>query len=242
MTVLDYISAAMRKIGAIGQGETPTAEEGVNGMQALNAMIDSWSAQRLMIPHVARRVFSLTNASSYTIGPIGADFAAPRPVAIERAGILTTNNGALPIEYPIDVLDFRQWADVDLKTLRTGAGADAIEAIYYDNTYPKGTIYPWPINTVAAGAQIVLYSWEPILTAFTAIATAIDMPPGYQEAIIYNLAARIADEYGQPVSQAVATLAQVSFDKLRMSNVPRIRLNYGGKTPPMYNIYSDSIR
>lgn len=230
----------MRKIGVIGQGEVPTAEEGVNGMAALNAMLDAWSVQRLMVPHVTRRLFNLTTAPSYTIGPSGATFISPRPESIERAG-LVDYSGSLPVEYPLDVLDYRDWADVDLKTL---AGSPAgMEAIYYDNSYPNGTIYVWPVNTVALGSQLALYSWEPIASAFTSLAASIDFQPGYQEAIIYNLAVRIADEYGVPVSQSVATMAQITLANVKSANVPRLRLRYSKfGAPPMYNVYSDDVR
>lgn len=41
-SALDHIKAALRQIGAIASGETPSAEQGRDGLAALNAMLEQW--------------------------------------------------------------------------------------------------------------------------------------------------------------------------------------------------------
>lgn len=49
-TVQDLIKSTLRLIGAIGQGEDPTAKELEDAREALNLMLDSWQAQGYIAP------------------------------------------------------------------------------------------------------------------------------------------------------------------------------------------------
>jgi len=41
-TALDLVTQAMKSIGVLEQGETPSGAEGVDGLAALNQMLSSW--------------------------------------------------------------------------------------------------------------------------------------------------------------------------------------------------------
>ena len=47
-TPLDIITRAMKDIGAIASGETPTPQEAQDGFDMLNDMIDQWSNESQM--------------------------------------------------------------------------------------------------------------------------------------------------------------------------------------------------
>ena len=49
MTARDIIIQAQRKLGVETVQKTPTAKEISDGLEALNSMISSWSADRLLI-------------------------------------------------------------------------------------------------------------------------------------------------------------------------------------------------
>ena len=46
---IDIISRAMKDIGALASGETPTPEEAQDAFDMLNDMIDQWSNEDMMI-------------------------------------------------------------------------------------------------------------------------------------------------------------------------------------------------
>ena len=48
-TAGDQINGALRLIGQLAEGETPSAATAQDSLTALNQMIDSWSSERLSI-------------------------------------------------------------------------------------------------------------------------------------------------------------------------------------------------
>ena len=58
MTALEIVTAALRLIGVAATGETLSASESADGLQALQIMLDSWSNQGLMV--YARTTETLT--------------------------------------------------------------------------------------------------------------------------------------------------------------------------------------
>ncbi|WP_194736409.1 packaged DNA stabilization gp4 family protein [Pseudomonas aeruginosa] len=72
----------------------------------------------------------------------------------------------------------------------------------------------------------------------------IELPPEYQEAIMYNLALRIYPMYGLPVNDAVVQLAKASMNILEASNVqvPRLKVPGSLTRGGVYNPYADRVR
>ena len=48
-TAYDQICGALRLIGQLAEGETPTAATAQDSLSALNQMIDSWNTERLAV-------------------------------------------------------------------------------------------------------------------------------------------------------------------------------------------------
>lgn len=207
MTVREVIEASMRKIGVLASGETPSNEETSDGLEALNLMLSSFSNESLMIHAKVREEFSLASGqSSRTIGSSG-NFNTTRPVGIDRAGVEDSSG----YETPIKILNQDEWAMITDKALT----AERPSAIYYEPTSPLGTIYFWPVPS--ASSSLVLYHWRP-LTTFTSLSTSVEFPPGYDEMLIYNLAVRIAPEFGKSVSAEVAEVARESKAQIKRMN------------------------
>src|ERR1035437_5549262 len=99
LTVQDIILAQLRLIGVIDPGDTPDADMINDAVQANNIMLDSWSAQRLMIRALIQESFPLTaNVGQYTIG-IGQTWNTSKPLAIPEAFIRDTQS----IDTPLDI-------------------------------------------------------------------------------------------------------------------------------------------
>lgn len=216
MTGRDLITASMRKIGAKASGESMEASEATEGLAALNQMISSWSTESLLINAKVRRVHTLTTGDQqYTVGASGADFTAPRPLRVVEA-LIRDESVSPAIEYPsLRILSLAEWAAIVIKELGNSIPTD----IYLEGTYPLETfnLYPKP----SAGLKLVLWSWEP-LTEIATLDTAISFPPGYEEALIYNFAIRLAPEYGKTIPAEVASVANDSKANIkRMNHRPR---------------------
>ncbi len=89
MTVNDLITDALTLLEELMPGQTPSPDDQTVCFAALNALLDSWSIERLSIYTVKRVQFTLTaGQQDYTIGPTGADFTNERPVLIQTAVIV----------------------------------------------------------------------------------------------------------------------------------------------------------
>jgi hypothetical protein len=75
---IDIISGALKDIGALAGGETPTADAVQDAFAMLNDMIDQWSNESMMVSYKTEIIFPITPGQiQYTIGPggtIGANF------------------------------------------------------------------------------------------------------------------------------------------------------------------------
>src|SRR5512132_3399063 len=63
---------AIREIGALAQGEVPSAAESSACLDKLNMLLDEWNARKPLTYNVTFDAFTLTaNLSPHTIGPSG---------------------------------------------------------------------------------------------------------------------------------------------------------------------------
>lgn len=199
----NIIRRSMRLIQAIGTGETATADEITDGLDALNAMLDSWWNERIAVFAIEERSFALTpGTQNYPIGPAAAaPFDVQRPLKIESAYVRLQS-----VDYPMLVVDYGRWAGISYKPLQ-----GIPEWLYYEPTTPEGEIFLWPIPSQAMELFI---GTRRQIQSFTTSNDTINMPPGYVDALCYNLAVKIAPEYEREVppvvaAEAIKTLANI---------------------------------
>lgn len=76
-TAIQIIRGAMRKIGALGEGETPSAEQIQNAMEALNLMAKQWQAKGLNLWVKTEAIlWFVVGQQSYEMGLTGSDRVA----------------------------------------------------------------------------------------------------------------------------------------------------------------------
>lgn len=207
VTALDLIKRAYRLIGVYSIGETPSAEESNDGLNALNAMLDSWANEKLMIYAATQDIFPLTAGDgTYTIGD-GADIDSLRPQKIDPSTYINYQG----VSFELTVCNLKQYNEIRVKTI-TGS---IPTILYYDPTYPEGTINLWPLPT--AGCTLHLWSWKP-LGIFLNVTDEVSLPPGYEDAIVFNLAANLAPENEVPVPAQVEKRATLTKKVLKRNN------------------------
>lgn len=210
MTGRDLITASLKLLGALAPGESLEASEASDGLAAANRMLDSWSNESLVIFDKVREEFVLTaGKQSYTMGT-GGDFNTSRPMAIEEALLRVTTVTPI-IELPMDVLTVEEWELIRIKALQSTYPL----YLYAEPSYPLATINIYP-NPTAANS-VVLYSRKP-LSQIATLDTALSLPQGYEEALTYNLAIRLAPEYGRAVPDVVGGIAAESKAAIKRTN------------------------
>ena len=209
VTVKDLISASLRTINVLGEGDVLDGGMASNALYALNDMLDAWNVERLMIYTISSSTWDLVpGKQTYQMGPtaVAPDFQAPRPVNIEAAGILI--NG---MEFPLDLLGDDEWEATGLKSLVSSIPT----ALYNQGSYPNTALSLWP--KPGAAYKLVLYTWQN-LPAFADLGVEVSFPPGYAEALRYSLAVRMAIELQRPVTQALADMATSTKAKIKRNN------------------------
>jgi hypothetical protein len=211
VTVLDLVKSSLRLIGQLGPGRGAGASELADALLVLNSMIEAWNTERLNVFTIARDVYTVTAGRQVNTIGVGGNFNAPRPTRIESAGILYSAGAAL--ESPLRLLDSDEWARVPIKSITSALPG----SLYNDGAYPLANLYLFPVPSI--GLQIALYTWR-ALGGFGSTAENVTFPPGYADAIRYNLACRLAPEWGRPIRPDVLELAQRSLASIKRLNRP----------------------
>jgi len=197
------ITAALRKLRVLQDGQTATATQISDASESLNLLIKQmqsdglalWTYQLLAIPCVA-------NKYTYTIGPSGADITANRPLRLfPGAYIRDTTSATLLLDTPLTVIDRQTYLQYGSKTSQ-----GVPNSIYYDSqfntataTSPStghGTLYVYS-NPMDANHTIYA-NFQRQLFDMTTGTDEFDFPAESFLALQWRLAAELSDEYEVP--------------------------------------------
>jgi hypothetical protein len=234
-TAVDLITLALKDIGALGIGQSVSAEDTADALATLNMMLEAWQIERLMVYHLIDTAHQANGSVSYTVG-VGGDFNIARPIKINAAYARLQSSGAgSAVDYRITMIDAREdYARISLKTLNSFP-----EYGFYDSAFPLGNLFLYPVPNSSYELHIVTMD---VLPQFPAPATTINLPPGYKAAIRYNLAIWLAGSYQLDAPRSVQILAASTKRSIkRMNNqIPSLVMPRGLMTKSRYNIYSDT--
>ena len=228
ITPKEIVKRALRKIGVLASGETPGADMIQDGLSDLNAMLDAWSADGAMVYASTPESFSLSSGKqTYTIGA-GGDFDTTRPSRIEF-GTISLNGVELMLKGPVSTAE---WAG----SYKSLIGMPF--SFWYNATSPLGEVrfdatpaQTYPLNLYTSGQL-----------ARVALNDTMSLPPAYEDALVYNLAVRMAPEYpAHKDLTVVATLAQESKIAVKRLNQKPIVMNLNERYRRP-DIYSGTIR
>jgi hypothetical protein len=209
-TAGDQINRALRLLGILAEGETPSAAMSQDALMAMNQMIESWNIERLSVFCTQDQVFTWPSGLlSRTLGPSG-DFVGNRPVLFDDATYFKAPNG---VSYGIKFINQQQYNGIAVKTVTSTFP----QVIFVNMTYPNAEmfIYPRPTQDLEWHFVSVQELDQP-----AQLVTELHFPPGYLRAFTYNLAMEIAPEFGVEPSPQVQRIAMTSKRNLKRINNP----------------------
>ena len=140
-TAGDQINGALRLLGILAEGETPSADTSQDALVALNQMIDSWNTERLAVFSTQDQVFSWPpNVLSRTLGPSG-DFQGNRPILLDDSTYFRDPSSG--ISYGIKFINQQQYDGIAVKTVTSTYP----QVIWVNMTYPDVEMYIYPKPT-----------------------------------------------------------------------------------------------
>ncbi len=201
MSAEEVITAAYRKNRIL----TPTSQQLIDGLQDLQNMLSSWSADGLAVPSFSTDELTLVSGQSvYTIGS-GGDFDTVRPLWLISAFIRISN-----IDYPVHNMAKKIYNRITAKDTEAQPSR-----MYYDPQYPLGKI---KFNYEADSAYAFhLISMKPLSEPST-LATAFSVPNEANLAMIFNLAVILSADNNVKLLPQVFSIADSSLSILETIN------------------------
>jgi hypothetical protein len=188
---IDLISRALKDIGGLEAGETPTPDAAQDAFDMLNDMIDQWSNENMMVFNVTEIIFPvISGQTQYTIGPnpstqnfIGASFTGS--ISGNILTVTGINSGAIAQGQTLSGTGIT--AGTKITAFLTGAGGNVNEV---------GT-YLLNINQTVASTTITAYYQKPlgIDSAFVRINTTSNGQPILNGGLDYPISILALQDY-----------------------------------------------
>jgi hypothetical protein len=210
-TAGDQINGALRLIGQLAEGETPSAATSQDSLTAMNQMLDSWSSERLSVFSTQDQVFSWPpGLKSRTLGPTG-DFVGNRPVLLDDATYF--RDPANNISFGIKIINQQQYDGIAVKTVTSTYP----QVIWLNMDMPNMDMYIYPVPTKVLEWHFISVTE---LVEPATLATSLIIPPGYLRSFRFNLACEIAAEFGVEPPPSVQRIAMSSKRNIKRINNP----------------------
>jgi len=181
---LTIIKGALRLVGAISQGETPTTDQTSEAMEALNMMTKSLASKGLLIWVVDNvAITTVSGTATYNVG-LGQTVNVPKPLKVTQA-FYTRNN----VDVPVRIVTREEYESLGNKTSQ---GTPSL--LYYEPLRDYGVVHMFPVPD--STAPVVTIIGQHHIQDFNVSTNSPDFPQEWFEALKYGLASRLAGEYG----------------------------------------------
>lgn len=184
MTADQLVSAALRKLAVLGDGQVASDTQLSTGREALNVMIKAfqtkgmplWAITESSVPLTATRVYPLSFA----------------PLKVLQAIRMDSSDGSTVLLEPRTHYDYNLLSN----SLTTGQPT----TYWYEPLNQAGTLHIWPTpDTYTTANQQIKLVYQRTFYDLTSGTDTLDFPQYWMEAVIYGLAHRLSPEYGIPL-------------------------------------------
>ena len=210
-TTTELINGALRLIGVLAEGETPSADTAQDSLTAMRQMIDSWNTESLSIFNTQDQTFTWTaSTATRTLGPSG-DFIGNRPVLMDDSTYF--KDPTTGVSYGISLINQQQYDGIAVKTVTSTFP----QVMWINMEFPNISMTVFPVPTRALEWHFISFAE---LTNPVTLADTLAFPPGYLRAFRYNLAMELAPEFGVEPSAQVQRIAMTSKRNIKRINNP----------------------
>lgn len=185
-TARDLCEDALRKIGMVSIDQPMSADEGSHALRAMNRMLKAWQNRGYSLWLTTSQTLTPTTSAGHTLNPV-------RPARILSARLV--RNG---IETPMQELTRDEYDNLPVKTA-TGVPT----TFYYDRQKEAAVFYVWPVFAAVNGETIKI-TFERESEDITDLNDIPDVPGEWWDAVVYNLADRLADDYNADAPKVTA--------------------------------------
>lgn len=203
----DIIQDALIVIGALGvsDGDTLEAPIASAALRTLKGLIGEWSTKSIYNPVQFDRTCSPpTSPTAYIEMGEGGDI-------VERPAMVNEVQVSLgPAVHVIPVVSLTEYQRCFVKET---TGIPQLCAVDYG--FPLSRIYFWPIPLGNTSIRVIGFPSMPIPAT---VQSDLDYPDFWKEALVYNLAARLAPMLGLQVSQDVLAIANKAMSGIKRIN------------------------
>lgn len=190
------ITRALRIVGAIGQGETPTSTAISEGAEALNDLVKEWEADGMPLWCVRTYSFvptAATNTYNIGVGQVSPHINAVAPLKVIQAWNRTSN-----LDTPILIITRHEYTMLGAKS----TPGNPTQFFYNPPGEISGTenvgvlyMFPTPDANTVANCTFFFNGIRPYAD-FDASTDVPDFPQYWYNAIKWGLADQLAYEYG----------------------------------------------
>lgn len=196
MTAREVITYALRKINILAETEDPSADMASRAMTEMNVMLKGWQKYENLWRLTEGSVTLVASDVDYTLSPF--------PHKVISARFRDTNS----IDTPISVLTRQEYYDLPNKS-STGRP----NSYYVDYQRSSAVMYIWQCLS-SVTTETIRYTFQRKFEDIDALDNDIDIKQEHFEVVGFNLAARMADDYGRSgehISRIIAR-AQLLLD------------------------------
>ena len=228
--VSTVIAEAIYEVRLLQPGNSVPPDTSALVLSNLNRLLDDWNVEAAGAYVIEFPTFTYTpGLSPHTIGPTGTFVMDPRPTDLLGANTIT-GSGASAVRYPITLKDADWWRSV----LVPGWGTNYPTGVYYDPSWPNGSLYYWPVPSAALTAELEVRGTFAQVTD----ASTIWLPPGYRNAVTLTLAEMITPAFGgaAQLSPITKEKAQEARGRIFGNNVEMPRIDTADAGMPGRNL------
>ena len=189
ITAQTLIQNAFESIGVYAPGETLASADSSTGLYVLNMLIDEWASQGIFVQQYTTLSISITSGkASYTIGPVGADVTAARPISVEY-GPTSATVTVSAVTTNMNSVSSVEWSAIQGNSSSSGTP----DTVWYDPQYPLGVLNVSPTPNATGTLQVNAFS--SVVTNFPLLSTSVALSIGSQNALQNNLALALIAYY-----------------------------------------------
>ena len=206
LTARQAIQYALEKINILAKGQTMTVEHSDAAMRELNVMLKEW----MVYPAIWRLKEGFINLTAAT-----ASYSlSPRPYRIIDVRYRNTSS----LDLPMSELTRQEYYDLPNKS-----SAGIPTQWYFEPQQATTAIYVWPVKATVT-TETFRVTYQRYIDDIDSLDNNIDVTPEWLGTIGYNLAARIADDYGRhgPHIDRIIARAGVLFEEMKDHDRPEM--------------------